>query len=389
MGAAYSQGDINEYWTKVKTPGNANLLEVGNNGELKVHELNGNGKCQPLPGNIFASTRAKEVDQKRIFITVPGDKRNLRLYVDNECDTRANEEAYLKKTSLNNQNILIIPYSDQQNAEYYKINDTEPNKPSLPFFMVSPDENAKRRFASERAISDCRPIPYVNQNENYVATRGKPTAFQRDLSHLTLYTDKECTNIYDQTKEEIDRENNSYLPLSITTNPYNLAAGYGGVEKENSKARFYMIKNEKWNVINDINPEKLAAAVAKRDEEIRKKEEEKERKRQEAFQRRLIEEQQERERALQAKRIAQASAQAARKAREQAERQAGERARTAEARAGLAHLQAVQREEERRRQEAERRREEQRRRQEEERRRQEEARNAASRSRGSSVRFRW
>jgi hypothetical protein len=336
MGAGYSQGDINQYWSTVETPGNANLLEVGNDGKLKVYELNGNGNCHPLPGMINLSTRVKEVPQKRIFITVPGDKRNLRLYVDNECDTRANEEAYIKKTSLNNQNILYFPANSQQNAGYYKINDTEPNKPPLPFFMVTPDENSRRRFASERAISDCRPIPYVNSSEDYGATPTKPAAFQRQLSHLTLYTDADCTNIYDQTKEEIDRVDNSYLPYSITTNPYNVVTGYGGRVMENSKARYYKIKNEKWNVINDTNPDKLAAETARRAEIARLKEEREERERQEAIQRQLIEEKQARERELQEKIRIQAASEAAAAARAKAARDAAERARVSKAQADLA-----------------------------------------------------
>jgi hypothetical protein len=302
MGAAYSQGDINNFWNQVQVKGDANMIEVGRDGKLTVYELNGNGQCNLLPGKIDVSTRDKEVQQKRVFITVPGDKRNLRLYIDNECETRANEEAYMKKATMNNQNILHFPATNQQNAAYYKVNNTEPNKPPLPFFMVSPDENAKRRFAAERAVSDCRPIPYVNSGENFNATVSKAAAFQRELSSLTLYTDSECTNIYAQTQEEIDRANNSYYPYSTTTTPYTNVKGYGGRLMEKTNARYYKIKDEKWNVINDINPQKMATATADRVERARLKEEQEERDREEAFQRRLIEEKQARIRALEAKR---------------------------------------------------------------------------------------
>ena len=335
MGASYSQGDINQYWNKVETPGNANLLEVGPGGKLTVYELNGNGKCNPLPGRIEVSKQLREVQQKRIFMTVPGDKRNLRLYVDNECDIRANEEAYMKKTSLNNQNILYFPATHQQNAGYYVINDTEPNQPPLPFFMVTPDENAKRRFAAESAMSKCRPIPYISTGENYGATSTKAAAFQRDLSHLTLYTDNECTNIYDQTKEEIDQENNSYKPYSITTNPYNVVTGYGGRPMDNSKARYYKIKNDRWNVINDIDPKKMAAETARRAELARQKEEKEAREREEAFKQLLIQEQQERDRKLQEKKKTQEASQAAAAAAAKAARDAAERARAAKAQADL------------------------------------------------------
>ena len=343
MGASYSQGDINQYWNKVETPGNANLLEVGKGGKLTVYELNGNGKCNPLPGRIEVSKQLREVEQKRIFMTVPGDKRNLRLYIDNECETRANEEAYMKKTSLNNQNILYFPATDQQNAGYYKINDTEPNKPPLPFFMVTPDENAKRRFAAERAISDCRPIPYISSGENYGATSTKAAAFQRDLSHLTLYTDSECTNIYDQTKEEIDQANNSYMPYSITTNPYNVVTGYGGRPMDNSKARYYMIKDDKWNVINDIDPQKMAAETARRAELARQKELKEAREREEAFQRLLIQEQQERDRKLQEKKRIQEASQAAAAAAAKSARDKAERDRAAKAQNDLVVVQEQQR----------------------------------------------
>jgi hypothetical protein len=343
MGASYSQGDINQYWNKVETPGNANLLEVGPGGKLTVYELNGNGKCNPLPGRIEVSKQLREVEQKRIFMTVPGDKRNLRLYIDNECETRANEEAYMKKTSLNNQNILYFPATDQQNAGYYKINDTEPNKPPLPFFMVTPDENAKRRFAAERAISDCRPIPYISSGENYGATSTKAAAFQRDLSHLTLYTDSECTNIYDQTKEEIDQANNSYMPYSITTNPYNVVTGYGGRPMDNSKARYYMIKDDKWNVINDIDPQKMAAETARRAELARQKELKEAREREEAFQRLLIQEQQERERKLEEKKRIQEASQAAAAAAAKSARDKAERDRAAKAQNDLVVVQEQQR----------------------------------------------
>ena len=304
MGASYSQGDIHNYWNKVDVSGNANLLQVGQGGKITKYELNGNGKCNRLPGHIEVSTRDREVQQKRIFITVPGDKRNLRLYIDDECETRANEEAYMKKTTFNNQNILYFPADPQQNAEYYKVNHTEPNKPPLPFFMVTPEPDAKRRFAAERAISDCRPIPFVSSGENYHAVDGKDAAFQRDLSHMTLYTDSNCTNIFDQTKEEIDRVDNSYIPFSITTNPYNVVTGYGGRPMEKTKARYYMIKNEKWNVINDIDPVKLAAAKARREELARLKAEEEERQRQAALEARRKADQDARDQALREKRAA-------------------------------------------------------------------------------------
>ena len=343
MGASYSQGDINQYWNKVETPGNANLLEVGPGGKLTVYELNGDGKCNPLPGRIEVSKQLREVEQKRIFMTVPGDKRNLRLYVDNECDVRANEEAYMKKTSLNNQNILYFPATDQQNAGYYVINDTEPNKPPLPFFMVTPAENAKRRFAAESAMSKCRPSPYISSGENYGATSTKAAAFQRDLSHLTLYTDDKCTNIYDQTKEEIDQANNSYMPYSITTNPYNVVTGYGGRPMDNSKARYYMIKDDKWNVINDIDPQKMAAETARRAELARQKQLKEAREREEAFQRLLIQEQQERERKLEEKKKIQEASQAAAAANAKSARDKAERDRAANTQKDLVVVQEQQR----------------------------------------------
>jgi hypothetical protein len=302
MGAAWSQGDLSEYLSTVKIQGDANMLEVGKDGKLTVYELNGDGKCNMLPGKIELSTRDKELLQKRMFITTPGDKRNLRLYIDNECETRANEETYMKKATLNNQNILHFPATDQQNAGYYKVNNTEPNKPPLPFFKVSPDENAKRRFAAERAVSDCRPIPYVNSSENYSSTMGRDAAFERDLSSLSLYTDSECTNIYTQTQEEIDRENNSYHPYSTTTNSYTNIKGYGGRIMEKTNARYYKIKDEKWNVINDINPETFARATAAREERARLKAEKEERDREEALKRRIEAEERARAQALEEKR---------------------------------------------------------------------------------------
>lgn len=273
MGAAWSEGDLSTYLSQVKVPGNANMLEVGKDGKLTVYELNGNGKCHRLPGKIDLSQKVKDVEQKRMFITVPGDKRNMRLYMDDICETRANEEAYMKKSTLNNQNVLHFPATDRQNATHYKINNTEPNKPPLPFFTVTPKDDSKRRFAAERAVSDCMPIPYVSQTENYSATIGVDTAFQRDLSSLSLYTDPECTNIYTLTKEDINREDNSYYPFSTTTNSYTTIKGYGGRVMHKTNARYYKIKDEKWNVTNDIDPRKFAAAKASREEIVRVKEE--------------------------------------------------------------------------------------------------------------------
>jgi hypothetical protein len=271
MGAAWSEGDLSTYLSQVNLPGDANLLEVGKDGKLTVYQLNGNGNCHRLPGKIDLAKNLKDVEQKRMFITTPGDQRNLRLYIDDICETRANEETYMKKATLNNQNILHFPATDQQNATHYKINNTEPNKPPLPFFSVTPKDDSKRRFAAERAVSDCRPIPYVSSGENYSATVGVDAGFQRDLSSLSLYTDSECTNIYAQTREEINREDNSYYPFSITTNPYTNIKGYGGRVMHKTNARFYKIKDEKWNVINDIDPKKFAAAKAAREERARLK----------------------------------------------------------------------------------------------------------------------
>ena len=270
MGAGWSNGDLSGYLSKVETSGNANLLEVGNNGVLKSYELNGDGTCKPLPGSIRPSSKIPDVTQKRVYISTPGDTRNLRLYADKECDTRANEETYMKKTKINNQNILYFPVTRQQNATYYKINDTVPNEPPLPYFMLTPQENAMKRFASEKAIHGCVPIPDVNAGENYNATTKKgfttTTAYQRDLSSMTLYTDKDCTNIYMQTKEELDYEHESYYPYSTTLNPYTEVKGYGQRIMPNTNARYYSIKDEKWNVTRDIEPVLLEKATKARQE---------------------------------------------------------------------------------------------------------------------------
>jgi hypothetical protein len=327
MGAGWSQGDISTYLSQVSVKGDANMLEVGKDGVLKVYELKGDGKCNPLPGKIELSSRAKELEQKRMFITTPGDKRNLRLYNDNECDIRANEETYMKKTTLNNQNIIHFTANYEQNARYYKIEDTEPNKPSLPYFMVNPSENARKRIASERAIRDCLPIPYMNSSENFNATVNKDAAFQRELSNVTLYTDSECTNIYTQTQEEIDYANNSYYPYSTTTNAYTSVKGYGGRVMDKTNARYYKIKDEKWNVINDIDPVKLARATALREERARLKIEKEEREKKEAMQRLVDSEERARVQALSEKRAALAAEQVKVEAANKALRDAAERAR--------------------------------------------------------------
>jgi len=310
MGAGWSEGDISTYLSQVNVPGDANMLEVGKDGVLKVYELNGDGKCNPLPGKIDLSTRVRDVEQKRMFITTPGDNRNLRLFIDNDCETRANEETYMKKTKLNNQNILHFSANYQQNAGYYKINNTEVNKPPLPYFMVNPSENARRRFAAERAVNECRPIPYVNPSENFNATVNKDAAFQRELSNLTLYTDSECTNIYTQTQEEIDYANNSYYPYSTTTNAYTSVKGYGGRIMDKTNARYYKIKDEKWNVINDIDPVKLKRATEVREERARVKAEKEEREKKEAMQRLVDSEERARVEALAKKRAAKATEEA-------------------------------------------------------------------------------
>ena len=173
--------------------------------------------------------------------------------------------------------------------------------------------------------------------------RQPAAAFQRDLSHLTLYTDSECTNIYDQTKEEIDQANNSYMPYSITTNPYNVVTGYGGRPMDNSKARYYMIKDDKWNVINDIDPQKMAAETARRAELARQKELKEAREREEAFQRLLIQEQQERDRKLEEKKKIQEASQAAAAANAKSARDKAERDRAANTQKDLVVVQEQQR----------------------------------------------
>lgn len=287
MGAGWSDGDLSEYLSKVKTSGNANLLEVGDKGVLKSYELNGDGTCKPLPGSIRPSSKITDVTQKRVYISTPGDTRNLRLYADKECDTRANEETYMKKTKINNQNILYFPVTSKQNATHYKINNTVPNEPPLPFFLLSPQENAMTRFASEKAINGCVPIPDVNSGENYNATTKKgvttTTAYQRDLSSMTLYTDKDCTNIYMQTNEVLDYDNESYYPYSTTLNPYTKIKGYGERIMPNTNARYYKVKDEKWNVTQDIKPELLEKATKARQERAAAKAEKEAREQREAL----------------------------------------------------------------------------------------------------------
>lgn len=285
MGAGWSQGDMSDYLSKVDLPGAANLLEVGKDGKVKVYELNGDGTCRPLPGSVQVPAKLTDVIQNRMYVTTPGDKRNLRLYADKECDIRANEETYMKKSTMNNQNILYFPATGKQNATYYKINESEPNKPPLPFFMVTPNEDAKTRFASERGYGTCLPIPYVNSGENYGATMTKAAAFQRDRSNLSLYTDPECNNIYTQTNEILDLEHESYYPYSTTTTPYTNIKGYGGRIMEKTNARYYKIKDEKWNVTQDIDPERMAAVTAVREERARLKAEREARERKEAQER--------------------------------------------------------------------------------------------------------
>jgi hypothetical protein len=86
------------------------------------------------------------------------------------------------------------------------------------------------------------------------------------LSSLTLYTDKDCTNIYTQTKEELDYENESYYPYSTTLNPYTEVKGYGGRIMPKTNARYYKVKDEKWNVTQDINPVLFEKATKARQE---------------------------------------------------------------------------------------------------------------------------
>jgi len=280
MGAGWSNGDLSGYLSKVEISGNANLLEVGDNGVLKSYELNGDGTCKPLPGSIRPSSKITDVTQKRVYVSTPGDTRNLRLYADKECETRANEETYMKKTKINNQNILYFPVTREQNATHYKINDTVPNEPPLPYFLLSPKENATKRFAADKAIHECVPIPNINTVENYNATMKKgvstTTAYQRDLSSMTLYTDKDCTNIYIQTEEPLDYEHDSYYPYSTTLNPYTEIKGYGGRIMPNTNARYYRVKDEKWNVTKDIDPvlfEKATKSIQERESAKREKEE--------------------------------------------------------------------------------------------------------------------
>jgi hypothetical protein len=287
MGAGWSNGDLSEYLSKVEISGNANMLEVGDKGILKSYELNGDGTCKPLPGSIRPSSKITDVTQKRVYVSTPGDTRNLRLYADKECETRANEETYMKKTKINNQNILYFPVTPQQNATHYKINDTVPNEPPLPYFMLSPQENAMKRFASDKAIHQCLPIPNVNTVENYNATMKKgvttTTAYQRDLSSMTLYTDKDCTNIYTQTKEELDYDHESYYPYSTTLNPYTEVKGYGGRIMPKTNARYYKVKDEKSNVTKNIDPVLLAKATKVRQEREAARVEKEERDRAEAL----------------------------------------------------------------------------------------------------------
>jgi hypothetical protein len=186
----------------------------------------------------------------------------------------------MKKTKINNQNILYFPVTSQQNATHYKINDTVPNEPPLPFFLLSPKENAARRFAADKAIHECVPIPYVSKVEDYNATMKKgvttTTAYQRDLSSMTLYTDKDCTNIYMQTQEPLDYEHESYYPYSTTLNPYTEIKGYGGRIMPNTNARYYKVKDEKWNVTKDIDPvlfEKATKSIQERQSAKAEKEE--------------------------------------------------------------------------------------------------------------------
>ena len=201
----------------------------------------------------------------------------------------------MKKTKINNQNILYFPVTSKQNATHYKINNTGPNNPPLPFFLLSSQENATTRFASEKAINGCVPIPQVNAGENYNATTKNgvttTTAYQRDLSSMTLYTDKDCTNIYTQTNEVLDYDNESYYPYSTTLNPYTTIKGYGDRIMPNTNARYYKVKDEKWNVTQDIKPELLEKATKTRQEREAAKAEKEAREQREALEKYYADEQ--------------------------------------------------------------------------------------------------
>jgi hypothetical protein len=83
---------------------------------------------------------------------------------------------------------------------------------------------------------------------------------------MTLYTDKDCTNIYTQTEEPLDYEHDSYYPYSTTLNPYTEVKGYGGRIMPTSNARYYRVNDEKWNVARDIDPVILETATKSRQE---------------------------------------------------------------------------------------------------------------------------
>jgi hypothetical protein len=278
---------------------NENSNTFHNKGNIMVTKLNGDGTCHPLPESSILKPGDKL--NKNIFVTGNKNtgKKYVRLYANDRCTIRANEEGYatlknpesdLFSPNLNDKSkpdpdtiFTYVPYNEIQNAHYYKINNTEINTPILPQFYIKNKESntfINKQFPEYEESNPyaCREIPTKNptndNNEldyNFAPTntdakisdlKGRevgidrfPDENQSKSAPITIYTSRDndhCYNIYTPSvinsgdkigdgphKPPTKSEQVRYTPI-----PYTKIHGYGKVIAEKSNSLNYQLKNE-------------------------------------------------------------------------------------------------------------------------------------------------
>ena len=176
----HSVVSINENRFVFNSPGNVMVNEL--------YEKDSKGKiCQKLPDESFLKN--DNSINKNIFITA--DNKFVRLYADDKCRIRANEESYaivdkpeadlflpnFRDTLGSNTNFTFVRYNNYQNAHYYKITDVPINTPRVPqFYIKQSGKFVNKQFVEyddarvdkdNRPTTVCRKIPMTNPtNDN-------------------------------------------------------------------------------------------------------------------------------------------------------------------------------------------------------------------------------
>jgi hypothetical protein len=174
-------------------------------------DISFNNDCNIIP--VMENYSLLPENKSSDYNSFNGPGLYVNLFTDFECKIKANENDFIKNTSMFGYNSNVISYNEHQNAKYYKLSN-QPIVIRQPQMFDNIDGSGEQIYINPDNPSLCMKLPFES-------TPTQVTSTDNNGYDITYYTDDECTNQYIDAQYNVNNNetnNTDYTRTNINGN---------------------------------------------------------------------------------------------------------------------------------------------------------------------------